>query len=209
MTYAGNKEQASTRTRVVGDVEPREYFLSSHKPLAQPVKHIFHPFTVALIRFNLTSFENLRGEIGDGGSNVKGLKKRLHARIQQNQPLVPHLRTLNHCKRLYAVRPCSVNAWIWKTRLECLLIIQSKGSLFAQQLDTKPVILSPNPLCPARLTIWAKATSSVSKQYDTVLSLLQNEYKLNPESGKSVDLYRQLQKGYFYSLLLCSERSFN
>lgn len=145
----------------------------------------------------------LRGQTYDGAANMSGKYSGAQAVIKKKQPLSLYVHCGARCVNLVTQKACTAskllrNSLDWVHQLGNLYSLSGKfKEKFNQIARADYGIASPlKPLCQTRWTVRHQAVTSVLKQYDSVLTSLEEMSNSNaPSAATANGLHQQFLKG--------------
>lgn len=201
------KEQVSVNIRCVDHdtLNVDEFFVGLCETPSMTGQSLFNLIQDVLTRLGL-SFEYLRGQCYDGGSNMSGVKSGVKARILAEQPLALYIHCTAHAlnlalqdssKSVQLIRDCL--QWVHDVGLMIKDSPKRCATFYQIAKDHDLVGSGPRPLCPTRWTVREASLKGVLDFYSAVIEFLETLSLEKSEcSSKARGLLDQLMKGSIF-----------
>ncbi|XP_069381427.1 zinc finger MYM-type protein 1-like [Paralichthys olivaceus] len=196
-------EQESICVRFVdADLQPKEEFLGLYEVLSTTGENIAKVACDVMTRLDLP-LSQLRGQTYDGAANMAGRWQGVQAILRAQQPLAVYCHCGPHCVNLITQAACLSSPLV----RDSMALVHELGGFFNQSGKFKLVFqeiaksehgfTSLKPLCPTRWTVRTPAIHSVLRQYESVLTALEEmaSSSSSETSAKANGLHGAFLKG--------------
>ena len=198
-------EQESICVRFVDkDLQPKEEFLGLYQVSSTTGQNIANMACDVMTRLNLP-ISQLRGQTYDGAANMSGHLQGVQAILKKQQPLALYCHCGAHCVNLIMQAVCVASVLV----RDSMGLVHELGGFFNQSGKFKLIFqdiaksehdgsfTNLKPVCPTRWTVRTHAIRSVLRQYESVLTALEEMASCSSAetSAKASGLHGAFLKG--------------